>query len=289
MYGYNDIKSRVGEDSPVESDDEMDPLRAGMYLDIEGEASLAPCCGCELSTVKDIMDLCWLHVEWEFVLRESGVSGGEGCGDGEIVKVERWRKGKGDDDEFEIDDDSVNLSSGGAVSGASVDDEIMLDLGCGDGRLCFGSITRGFSKSVGVELEADVCARFRELIDEAVEENRLSFDSVRCIEGDLRDVNVGISVPDWGETTCVTAYLLPEGLAIIEEPLREWLMADGTGGGGTGGGGQKRLRRRVVCNTWGFKGWVPVRKVVLEEMNGTPLWLYDKSSVLGVVNSLIDK
>ena len=114
-------------------------------------------------------------------------------------------------------------------------------------------------------------ARVGGLLGEAVEAGKISPDSVRCIEGDLRDVNVENPVSDWEGTTCVTAYLLPEGLAIIEEPLREWLMADD---------GLKRLRRRVVCNTWGFKGWVPVRKVVLEEMNGTPLLLYDKSSVL---------
>ncbi|GMI29815.1 hypothetical protein TrCOL_g6148 [Triparma columacea] len=269
MYGYNDIKSSADD---AEASDDDNPLQAGMYLDIEGEASLAPCCGCELSVIEDIMKLCWLHVEWEFVLRERQVDevGGE-------VKIERWRRRRGGGDggesyEFEVDgnDDSVIISSG-APSTASAKDEIMLDLGCGDGRLCFGSIKRGFSKSVGVELEADVCARFRELIGEAVTAGKISPDSVRCIEGDLRDVNVENPVSDWEGTTCVTAYLLPEGLAIIEEPLREWLMADD---------GLKRLRRRVVCNTWGFKGWVPVRKVVLEEMNGTPLLLYDKSSVL---------
>ena len=63
----------------------------------------------------------------------------------------------------------------------------------------------------------------------------------------------------------ITLYLLPQGLIQIERKIISWLKG--------------KSGRRVVCNTWGFKGWKEKERRSVEEFNGTDLWLYDVESV----------
>ena len=81
MYGYG-------------SDDEDNPLRAGMWMDGD---SLAPPCGCEPSIITPLLSL-------------------------------------------------LNLTN----------TDILYDLGCGDGRICFKAVQEyPILKAVGVEIEED--------------------------------------------------------------------------------------------------------------------------------------
>ena len=140
-------------------------------------------------------------------------------------------------------------------------DDVLLDLGCGDGRVCMGAVDNGAKYSVGVEIEEDVCRHFESEI-----ERRALGDRVRCINGDVRTVDLCKPVPAFAETTVIVLYLLPEGTEAVKEKVGQWLK---------GGGDLPGPRRRCVCNTWGFKDWKWKEKVVVEECNGTNLFLYD--------------
>jgi SAM-dependent methyltransferase len=134
-------------------------------------------------------------------------------------------------------------------------DKTLLDLGCGDGRICLYATEHSGCKSIGVEIEPDVCERFRELITSSKHPDRVS-----CIEGDLRDV-------DFDVADVIHVYLLPEGLEVIEAKIIAWLLADPL--------------RKVLCNTWGWsKAWGGETAVVkVTECNGTPLFLYTAKDV----------
>ena len=131
----------------------------------------------------------------------------------------------------------------------------LLDLGCGDGRICLAATAATGCSSIGVEIEPDVCIRFRELISLTPEP-----DKITCIEGDLRDVDFEIA-------DAIHVYLLPEGLDAIEDQVIKWLTA--------------APNRSVVCNTWGWsKKWgSETKKITVEECNDTHLFLYTAEDV----------
>eukprot|EP00559_Dactyliosolen_fragilissimus_P004144 CAMPEP_0184864284 /NCGR_PEP_ID=MMETSP0580-20130426/14410_1 /TAXON_ID=1118495 /ORGANISM="Dactyliosolen fragilissimus" /LENGTH=157 /DNA_ID=CAMNT_0027362999 /DNA_START=16 /DNA_END=489 /DNA_ORIENTATION=+ len=143
MYGYDDYngpedvftsKKNDSLDCEIESDtdDIHDPLRVGMWL--EGD-SLAPPCGSSLSVVRSIIELAF-----------SG----------------RRR--------IEPDDsDQRSNMKGISESSSSIGDnqEVLYDLGCGDGRVCLEAYWKLAGRKiqcVGIEIEEDLVERFKYLI-----------------------------------------------------------------------------------------------------------------------------
>jgi hypothetical protein len=139
-----------------------------------------------------------------------------------------------------------------SLSNLSAED-VFYDLGAGDGRICLAASAAAGCRAVGVEIEPDVCERFRELVEASPSPGLLE-----CKEGDLLEV-------DLAPATVVHAYLLPEGLEAIEAQVAEWLLKD--------------RRRRAVCNTWGWAWGSTSAKATVEECNGTPLFLYTGADV----------
>ncbi len=132
------------------------------------------------------------------------------------------------------------------------DDDTFYDLGAGDGRVCLAASPL-CKAAVGVEIDPGVCERFRSNIEQSNAKN------VSCIEGDLRDVNLG-------PATALHVYLLQEGLDAIKESVATWL--------GLGEG------RRVLCNTWGWKEW-DAEVITVDECNGTRLLVFTAASMEG--------
>lgn len=81
-------------------------------------------------------------------------------------------------------------------------------------------------------------------------------EKVTAIHADLRDI-------DLRAATIVVVYLLPEAVEGLKDKLRQVLEQDG----------------RVVCNTWGPRGWVPRQKVSCGFSDNVVLYLYDRSSL----------
>lgn len=113
-------------------------------------------------------------------------------------------------------------------------DDVLYDLGSGDGRIPIAAALRFGTKGLGVDLDP---ARVREAKENAIQADVA--DHVRFFEGDLFDV-------DLTEATVITLYLFPE----VNMKLRPQLMqlAPGT---------------RVVSHNYDMGDWVPdqVKKI----------------------------
>lgn len=128
---------------------------------------------------------------------------------------------------------------------------ILLDLGCGDGRICIAATQQYGCRSIGCEIEANLCLKFSNKIKELSLENR-----VTCVEGNLLDL-------DLSTATIIILYLLPEAVELLKSRLIERLRAGVV----------------VVCNTWGLKGVEPAATINCGRLNNTRLLKYDRSSV----------
>jgi ubiquinone/menaquinone biosynthesis C-methylase UbiE len=89
-----------------------------------------------------------------------------------------------------------------AVDGmlAAVDlsaDDVLYDLGCGDGRILIAAVTRYGCRAVGIEINSKTAALAKKNVKAAGVE-----DWVRIVEGDARDANLV-------DATVVTLYLSP--------------------------------------------------------------------------------
>jgi SAM-dependent methyltransferase len=76
--------------------------------------------------------------------------------------------------------------------------DVVYDLGCGDGRIVVEAAKRGVKRAVGVDIDPERIAEARENAKEAGVEAKVEF-----IEGDLFEV-------DLKDATVVTLYLLPD-------------------------------------------------------------------------------
>jgi precorrin-6B methylase 2 len=125
------------------------------------------------------------------------------------------------------------------------------DLGCGDGRICIAVSRRFGCRSIGVEIEGNLVARFlRRIQRHAMEEK------VQAMQGDLLECNLS-------NATAVVLYLLPEAITLVQERLVALLRKGGV----------------VLCNSWGLKGLHPACVQDCGEGYNTRLLLYTKDSL----------
>jgi len=125
-------------------------------------------------------------------------------------------------------------------------DDVVYDLGSGDGRIVITAAQKFGARAVGVELDPDLCAQSTARIKELSLESR-----AQIIHENLFDVSVR-------RATVVTLYLL----TAINEKLRPTL--------------EKQLRpgARVVTHDFHVPGWDPDKTVDVISKNGISHKLY---------------
>ncbi len=114
--------------------------------------------------------------------------------------------------------------------------DVVYDLGSGDGRLVFAAIERGAGRAVGVELNPAHVQDARELTKKKGLESQVSF-----IEADLMDV-------DLSDVTLVVTYLFSSASAALK-PKFEAELKPGA---------------RVVMESFPVHGWKPKQIKKLE-------------------------
>jgi cyclopropane fatty-acyl-phospholipid synthase-like methyltransferase len=123
-------------------------------------------------------------------------------------------------------------------------DDVVLDLGSGDGRIPIVAAQTYHARGVGIELVPELVERSRRIAREAE-----IADRVRFLEGDLFDA-------DLSDATVVTLYLSPDVNAKLEARLR-------------------RLRRgtRIVSRHFPIGEWVPDATIRAGDGSLLRLWI----------------
>ncbi len=116
------------------------------------------------------------------------------------------------------------------IAGTRADD-LVVDLGSGDGRIVIAAAQKHGARGLGIELDAALVQRSRERADLAKVSERVSF-----VQGD-------VLVADISRATVVTVYLLPALMAKLQSRFVDEL-APGT---------------RIVSHAFGMAGWAPDR------------------------------
>jgi ribosomal protein L11 methylase PrmA len=121
-------------------------------------------------------------------------------------------------------------------------DDIVYDLGCGDGRIVVTAAKEFGARGVGIDIDPD---RIREA-NENAQRNGVT-DKVRFIEKDLFEA-------DFSEATVVTLYLLSS----VNLRLRPKLQALKKG-------------TRIVSHQFDMGDWTPIKK---ETIGSRPVYLW---------------
>jgi len=122
-------------------------------------------------------------------------------------------------------------------------DELVFDIGSGDGRIVIVAAEVFGARGVGIEIDSELVALSRQKIEE-----RGLKDRVRILHANALDV-------DLSAADVVTLYLTPDGLTLLR-PHLEATLRSGT---------------RVVANTFPVKEWTPTR---VERLQGHTVYLY---------------
>lgn len=109
-------------------------------------------------------------------------------------------------------------------------EDVVIDLGSGDGRMVIAAARRG-ARALGVEFNPDMVKLSRQAAAEAGVADRATF-----VEGDMFEADIS-------EATVLALFLLPENLRRLEPKFRA--LRPGT---------------RIVVNTFGIPDWEPVAK-----------------------------
>lgn len=115
-------------------------------------------------------------------------------------------------------------------------DDVVYDLGSGDGRIPIIAAQKYGAHGVGVEIDPRLVERSWEIANQAEVANRVSF-----IVGDLFQA-------DLSTATVITAYLSPSIMKILEPKFRA--LKPGT---------------RIVSHQFPMPGWEPDKKVQVDE------------------------
>ena len=128
-------------------------------------------------------------------------------------------------------------------------DEMVYDLGCGDGRIIITAAQKFGARATGVELDPDLFKKTKERIHELKLDDR-----VKIINGNLLDV-------DLSPANVVTLYLLTDSNTKLKPNLEKYLKPGS----------------RVVSHDFQMMGWTPakVEKVVRDSRSHT-IYLYQR-------------
>ena len=115
-------------------------------------------------------------------------------------------------------------------------DDVVYDLGSGDGRIPIIAAQKYGATGVGIEIDPNLVAIAWQIANEAEVANRVTF-----ITGDL-------FAADLSKATVVTAYLSPSIMKLLMPRLRA--LKPGT---------------RIVSHQFPMPGWTPDRKIQVDE------------------------
>lgn len=124
-------------------------------------------------------------------------------------------------------------------------DDVVYDLGSGDGRIVVIAAQKYGARGVGVELDPKLVEISRQVAREAEVSDRVAF-----VQGDLFTATIS-------DATVVTLYLSPSANAELEPKLRREL----------------RPGTRIVSHQFPIGRWIPERTIRAPE-DGTELYLY---------------
>ncbi len=127
--------------------------------------------------------------------------------------------------------------------GKATKDDIVYDLGCGDGRIVVTAAKKYGARGAGVDINPERIKEANENARSAGVQDRVKFINKNLFEMDL------------SEPTLVTLYLLPE----VNLRLRPRLLK------------QLRVGARIVSHSFDMDEWGPDKKV---EINGKTLYLW---------------
>lgn len=130
-------------------------------------------------------------------------------------------------------------------------DDILYDLGCGDGRICVEASRIYGCQSCGVEIEQHLIDKFNANIQQ-FNLHHLT----KALWMDLLEV-------DMSSATIIVLYLLPEAIDMIAPKLEAAL----------------KRGAKLLCNTWGPKTLRCNRKCKAGESNNVDLLYYDRDSL----------
>lgn len=116
-------------------------------------------------------------------------------------------------------------------------DDLVMDLGSGDGRIVIAAARYFGARGVGIEIDAELVARARESAREAGVDERVQFVAQDVLTSDL------------SPATVVTMYLLSP----LIERLKPKMLAELKPG------------TRIVAHDYGFKDWMPDRQVTISK------------------------
>jgi SAM-dependent methyltransferase len=114
-------------------------------------------------------------------------------------------------------------------------DDVLYDLGCGDGRIVIAAAKRGVKRAIGIDIDPERIQEARANAKAAGVEDR-----VRFIQGDLFETPLD-------EATVVTLYLLPD----LNLRLRPKLLALKAG-------------TRIVSHAFDMGEWKPLQEKVVD-------------------------
>ena len=117
-------------------------------------------------------------------------------------------------------------------------DDVVYDLGSGDGRIAILAAQKYGARAVGIELDPKLVAIAREIAVESGVRDRVTF-----VEGDLFTADIS-------PATVVTMFLSPSVNARLESKLRSEL----------------RPGTRIVSEQFPIGQWTPDEKVIVSEM-----------------------
>jgi len=121
-------------------------------------------------------------------------------------------------------------------------DELVIDVGSGDGRIVILAAEEFGARAIGIELDAELVAHSRSVVAARGLDDRVSILHANALDVDISPADV------------VTLYLTPQGLALLR-PYLERTLRPGT---------------RVVSNVFQIPGWEPAAESLPKE----EIWLY---------------
>lgn len=127
--------------------------------------------------------------------------------------------------------------------------QYLMDLGCGDGRICIAAAARFGARARGVEIEEFLVERFRQQIAANQLEGLVSASLGDLLQEDLSEASV------------IVTYLLPEAMDQLADRLKALLARRGH-------------NLRVICNTWGIRGLEPSERHDAGQFGNVTLLVY---------------
>jgi uncharacterized protein (TIGR03000 family) len=118
--------------------------------------------------------------------------------------------------------------------------DVVYDLGCGDGRILVTAATKFKARGVGIDIDPERVAEATANVKKAGVEKL-----VEIRKGDA------LRVEDLDRATVVTLYMLPEFNARLK-PILERVLKPGT---------------RIVAHDYGLEGWVPQQQIQFKGPN----------------------